>query len=75
VLTWLLLLQVPKDASKEGKLRCTTLKHVIWHESFIKLLVNLDQYSKTGYPYSCYDNILCWLFPIILILSGDHEEQ
>ncbi|KAG1904216.1 uncharacterized protein F5891DRAFT_1126635 [Suillus fuscotomentosus] len=67
--------RVPEDASEEGKLGYTTMKHVVWHESFVKLLVNLDQFSKTGYSYSCYDKILCWLFPVILILSGDYEEQ
>ncbi|KAG1785043.1 uncharacterized protein HD556DRAFT_1451136 [Suillus plorans] len=73
VVRWLPI--IPEDASEEGKLGYTTLKCVIWHESFIKLLVNLDQYSKTGYSYACYDNLLCWLFSVILILSGDYEEQ
>ncbi|KAG2105004.1 uncharacterized protein F5147DRAFT_746463 [Suillus discolor] len=66
---------VPEEAFEEGKLRYTTLKRVMWHESFLKLLVHLDQYSKTGYSYSCYDKIMHWLFPVILILSGDYEEQ
>ncbi|KIK35236.1 hypothetical protein CY34DRAFT_17146 [Suillus luteus UH-Slu-Lm8-n1] len=73
VVGWLPI--VPEDASEEGKLGYTTLKRVVWHESFVKLLVNLDQFSKTGYSYSCYDKILRWLFPVILILSGDYEEQ
>ncbi|KAI6028913.1 hypothetical protein F5J12DRAFT_780423 [Pisolithus orientalis] len=38
---------VPKDAEEEGKLGYTTLKHVIWHKSFKKLL-EIEQYSKTG---------------------------
>ncbi|KAG0696432.1 hypothetical protein DFH29DRAFT_984614 [Suillus ampliporus] len=66
---------VPEDASEEGKHGYTTMKRVVWHVSFVKLLVNLDQYSKTGYSYSCYDKVLRWLFPVILILSGDYEEQ
>ncbi|KAG2046508.1 hypothetical protein BDR06DRAFT_977432 [Suillus hirtellus] len=66
---------VPGDMSKEGKHRYTTLKHVVWHESFLKLLVHLDQYSKTGYSYSCYNKIMHWLFPVISILLGDYEEQ
>ncbi|KAI5988304.1 hypothetical protein F5J12DRAFT_786878 [Pisolithus orientalis] len=39
---------VPKDAKEEGKLGYTTLKCVIWHESFKKLLLEIEQYSKTG---------------------------
>lgn len=31
--------------------------------------------SKTGYAHECYDAILRWLFPLILILSADYEEQ
>ncbi|KAI5996832.1 hypothetical protein F5J12DRAFT_785259 [Pisolithus orientalis] len=39
---------VPKDAEEEGKLGYTTLKHVVWHKSFKKLLLEIEQYSKTG---------------------------
>ncbi|KAG2029665.1 hypothetical protein BDR03DRAFT_880244 [Suillus americanus] len=48
---------------------------VVWHESFVKILLNLEQYSRTGYSYMCYDKIMRWLFPVILILSADYEEQ
>ncbi|KAI5989827.1 hypothetical protein F5J12DRAFT_786626 [Pisolithus orientalis] len=40
--------QVPEDAEEEGKLGYTTLKHVIWHKSFKKLLLEIEQYLKTG---------------------------
>ena len=49
--------QVPEDAAEEGKLRYTTLKRVVWHESFLKFLEHIAQYSKTGYSYKCYNNI------------------
>ncbi|KAI5993146.1 hypothetical protein F5J12DRAFT_786022 [Pisolithus orientalis] len=39
---------VPEGAEEEGKLGYTTLKHVIWHESFRKLLLEIEQYLKTG---------------------------
>ena len=67
--------QVADDAAEEGKLRYTTLKRTVWHESFLKFLEHIAQYSKTGYSHECYDNILRWLFPVILILSADYEEQ
>ena len=67
--------QVPEDAAEEGKLGYTTLKRVVWHESFLKFLEHIAQYSKTGYSYKCYNNIPRWLFPVILILSADYEEQ
>ncbi|KAG2037875.1 hypothetical protein BDR03DRAFT_933870 [Suillus americanus] len=66
---------VPEDAGEEGKLGYTTLKHVVWQESFFKLLEHAAQYSKTGYSHKCHNDVLRWLFPIILILSADYEEQ
>jgi hypothetical protein len=52
------------------------LKRIIWHSAFLKLLEVVAQFSKTGYAYkSSYDNITRWLFPVILILSADYEEQ
>ncbi|KAG0700512.1 hypothetical protein DFH29DRAFT_876568 [Suillus ampliporus] len=66
---------VSEDASEEGKTGFTNLKRVIWHESFVKFLELVVQYSKTGYSYKCFDQIICWLFPILLILSADYEEQ
>ncbi|KAG2137820.1 hypothetical protein BD769DRAFT_1351482 [Suillus cothurnatus] len=73
VVGWLPI--VPEDAGEEGKLGYTTLKRVVWHESFLKLLEHAAQYSKTGYLRKCHNDILRWLFPVILILSADYEEQ
>ena len=68
--------QVGEDPEEEGKLGYTNLKRAVWHEAFIKLLDEVIQYSKTGYAYiSPYDKIMRWLFPVILILSADYEEQ
>ncbi|KAG2142880.1 uncharacterized protein EDB93DRAFT_1241527 [Suillus bovinus] len=73
VVGWLPI--VPEDAGEEGKLGYTTLKRVVWHESFKKLLEHATQYSKTGYSHKSHNDILRWLFPVILILSADYEEQ
>ncbi|KAG2049418.1 hypothetical protein BDR06DRAFT_893895, partial [Suillus hirtellus] len=64
-----------EDANEEGKTGFTNLKRVIWHESFAVFLELVAQYSKTGYAHKCFDQILHWLFPILLILSADYEEQ
>ncbi|KAG0692108.1 hypothetical protein DFH29DRAFT_985943 [Suillus ampliporus] len=66
---------VSEDADEEGKPGFVNLKHVIWHELFLKLLELVVQYSKTGYLHQCFDKIIRWLFPILLILSADYEEQ
>ncbi|KIO04410.1 hypothetical protein M404DRAFT_143459 [Pisolithus tinctorius Marx 270] len=73
VVGWLPI--VPEDAEEEGKLGYTTLKRVVWHESFKKLLLEIEQYSKTGYAHtSSHDNITRWLFPSLMVLSADFEE-
>ncbi|KIN97214.1 hypothetical protein M404DRAFT_32556 [Pisolithus tinctorius Marx 270] len=73
VVGWLPI--VPEDAEEEGKLGYTTLKCVIWHESFKKLLLEIEQYSKTGYVHtSSHDNITRWLSLSLMMLSADFEE-
>ncbi|KAG0692969.1 hypothetical protein DFH29DRAFT_985615 [Suillus ampliporus] len=66
---------VPDDSDQDGKLSYTNLKHVVWHESFSILLVTIMLLSATGFVHECYDGIQHWLFPLILILSADYEEQ
>ncbi|KAF8138631.1 hypothetical protein EV363DRAFT_1103097, partial [Boletus edulis] len=72
VVGWLPI--VPEPAKDEGKLSYTTYKRVIWHEAFLCMLKMLIELAKTGYCHVCYDEIIRWLFPIILILSADYEE-
>lgn len=50
-------------------------KRVVWHESFIELLDSIHAHSKSGYHIRCADGVVRHLFPIILILSADYEEQ
>ncbi|KAF8427202.1 hypothetical protein L210DRAFT_3614939 [Boletus edulis BED1] len=66
---------VPGDAAEDGKLSYTDLKRVVWHESFLKLLESIIELSKVGFAYKCFDEIIRVLYPIILILSADYEEQ
>ncbi|KAG2339941.1 hypothetical protein BDR05DRAFT_977501 [Suillus weaverae] len=73
VVGWLPI--IDKEASEQGKPGYINFKRIVWHELFLKLLINLNQYSKTGYSYMCYDKKMRWLFPVILILSADYKEQ
>ncbi|KAH0827769.1 hypothetical protein J3R83DRAFT_3387 [Lanmaoa asiatica] len=70
----MIVAQVPELAKDEGKLTFTNYKCVIWHEAFFYILDKLAKLSKVGYYHECYDKIMRWLFPIILILSADYEE-
>ncbi|KAI6146925.1 hypothetical protein BKA82DRAFT_35708 [Pisolithus tinctorius] len=73
VVSWLPI--VPESTKEEGKTGYTNYKHVIWHEAFLCIIDRLAELSKLGYKYECYDKITRWLFPLILILSADYEEQ
>ncbi|KAI6148872.1 hypothetical protein BKA82DRAFT_22629 [Pisolithus tinctorius] len=73
VVGWLLI--IPEDAAEEGKLGYTTLKHVVWHESAIKLFEAIVHFSATGFQHRCWDEIIQYLFPLFLILSADYEEH
>ncbi|KAI5996647.1 hypothetical protein EDC04DRAFT_2872367 [Pisolithus marmoratus] len=72
IVGWLLI--VPELMQEERKTSYPNFKHAIWHEAFFKLLEKVAKLSKVGYLYECYDKVLQWLFPIILILSADYEE-
>jgi len=50
-------------------------KRVVWHDSFYELLDSIRIHSKTGFHIRCGDGIVRHLFPAILILSADYEEQ
>jgi hypothetical protein len=50
-------------------------KRVVWHEAFYKLLESIEEISKTGIWIDCADEIRRNIFPLVLILSADFEEQ
>ncbi|KAI5988874.1 hypothetical protein F5J12DRAFT_898070 [Pisolithus orientalis] len=72
VVGWLPI--VPELAKEEGKTGYTNFKRVIWHTAFFQLLEKVAELSKVGYLHECYDKVLHWLFPLVLILSADYEE-
>ncbi|KAG2104264.1 hypothetical protein BD769DRAFT_1630826 [Suillus cothurnatus] len=50
-------------------------KNAVWHTSFYQLLASVAKHSNTGYWFECGDGINRRLWPLILILSADYEEQ
>jgi hypothetical protein len=50
-------------------------KRIVWHESFEKLLDSIGEHSKTGFAVECGDGIERVLYPFVIILSADYEEQ
>ncbi|KAH9888565.1 hypothetical protein C8Q73DRAFT_776637 [Cubamyces lactineus] len=68
-------LPIVEDENEEGKKGFTTYKRIIWHESFWILLETIAKYGKTGYRFTCGDDVTRILYPIVLILVADYEEQ
>ena len=62
----------PKDHNKP---EIAAHKHIVWHESFSVIIQSIVTLSQTGCWIECGDGVKRWLFPTILILSVDYEEQ
>ncbi|KAI0073150.1 hypothetical protein K474DRAFT_1710969 [Panus rudis PR-1116 ss-1] len=74
VVGWLPI--VPEDPSEKQKTGFANFKRVVWHESFLRMLQTIAPLSKVGYVYENTQlNLLLRLFPVVIILSSDYEEQ
>ena len=68
--------KIEEDAAEAGKQGYVNFKHVVWHESFYQLIKDMTLHAKSGFYMRCGgESVDRWLFPIILILSADYEEQ
>lgn len=67
--------QIDKDAEEADTGPFVDLKHVVWHDSFKKLLESICIHSKTGCFVKCGNKMEQCLFPCMLILLADYEEQ
>ncbi|KAJ7821747.1 hypothetical protein B0H14DRAFT_2371157, partial [Mycena olivaceomarginata] len=65
---------VKEDANENNKPAFSNFKTIVWHAAFWKLLESLVHHAKLGSWTTCGDEILRWLWPIILILASDYEE-
>ncbi|KAI6157711.1 hypothetical protein BKA82DRAFT_131015 [Pisolithus tinctorius] len=73
VVGWLPI--VKEDKRYSGKKLFTNFKNHVWYESFKKILDTISEYSNTSCWVMCWDGIARRLFPTVLILSADYEEQ
>ncbi|KAJ7715170.1 hypothetical protein B0H14DRAFT_3171311 [Mycena olivaceomarginata] len=65
---------VKEDTNKNNKPAFSNFKTIVWHAVFWKLLESLVHHAKLGSWTTCEDEILRWLWPIVLILTSDYEE-
>ncbi|KAI0324005.1 hypothetical protein GY45DRAFT_1314512 [Cubamyces sp. BRFM 1775] len=68
-------LPIVEDEKEEGKKGFTNHKRAVWHSAFEILLERIRTYGKIGYKCECGDGVLRVLYPIILMLVADYEEQ
>ncbi|KAI0649720.1 hypothetical protein C8Q79DRAFT_1062206 [Trametes meyenii] len=68
-------LPIVEDENEEGKKGFTTFKRAVWHKAFWILLESVAKWAKDGYNFQCGDGVWRILFPMILILVADYEEQ
>ena len=64
-----------EDENEEKKKGFTNHKRVVWHAAFRVLLEKVKTYGTIGYSCRCGDDIVRILYPIILMLVADYEEQ
>ena len=69
------MVKLEEEAEESGKRGYANFKRVIWHDSFYELLDSIRVHSKTGFFIMCADGIVHHLYPAILILSANYEEQ
>ncbi|SJL09055.1 uncharacterized protein ARMOST_12431 [Armillaria ostoyae] len=74
VVGWLPIVEEEED--NKGKPLWINFKRVVWHEAFRKILGSIAQYSRSGYAFKLPNSEkVIILYPFILILSADYEEQ
>jgi Plavaka transposase len=67
--------KVHGSPSEEKKQDFVNYKRVVWHRAIHLVLESVIEVSMTGYWLMCGDGVQRWLFPVVLILSADYEEQ
>ncbi|TFK27784.1 hypothetical protein FA15DRAFT_635076 [Coprinopsis marcescibilis] len=76
VVGWLPIVDDHPDAVKnKGNTDYADFKAEVWHACLQRSLEVLREASDIGHTIICGDDISRWLFPLILILSSDYEEQ
>ena len=67
--------QIDENADDKGRPTWADFKRVVWHKSFSKLLESIESHSKVRCWVKCGDGLVRHIFPLILLLAADYEEQ
>ncbi|KAK7030283.1 hypothetical protein VNI00_014300 [Paramarasmius palmivorus] len=66
---------VEEESKNSRKTSFVDFKAVVWHQSAIKMFESIQLYCEVGCVVDCGDGICRLLYPILLALSADYEEQ
>ncbi|KAF8151553.1 hypothetical protein B0H34DRAFT_678154 [Crassisporium funariophilum] len=58
-----------------GRLVCWLLIGEIWHAAVNKIVKSIKPYAQTGFKIECGDGITRIIYPHIIMLSANYEEQ
>ena len=67
--------QVEEDSAESKKKKFVDFKRVVWHKAFYEIVESIEKYAKLGYVLVCGDGVRRKIYPAILIVSADYEEQ
>jgi len=67
--------QPEEDSRESGKKHFVNLKCQVWHLAVFEVIRSIEALTETGYQIQCGDGVEHNIFPHILILSADYEEQ
>ncbi|ESK82060.1 hypothetical protein Moror_13415 [Moniliophthora roreri MCA 2997] len=70
-----LCLIINQESKHSGKTSFVDFKVIVWHQSAIKMFESIRIYCKVECILDCSDRICRLLYPILLALSADYEEQ
>lgn len=65
----------PEPASETHKRKWVDHKRRVWHESVTEILASIRNAAAFGMPVLCGDGIRRVIYPNILIISADYDEQ
>lgn len=72
---FILIWQVPEDANDNKKSSFANFKNAVWHAAVGRILSSIKKLTKLGYSVKCGDGITRDIYPCMLTISADYEEQ
>jgi hypothetical protein len=66
---------VEENSGESGKKGFVDFKRVVWHKAFYEIVESIEIYAELGFALDCGDGVRRKIYPFILIVSADYEEQ